>query len=252
MSDTKIRKWVSFLGGFDSTCVLLNLISDHKRRFDPKDEEIVTISSRNSLTGRYKFIREDYARQKILEKIREKFNMDIPNVIIDVDVKYTAKQMTQSKFQLYPRNEWITHPLLWIANIIPFVSKDDYIYFGYNTDDDASKRMNDIEGYFHSAANIQFKQNNNLKIVLPLANMKKYEILHRIHLLGNEFFDLCTSCENEDPETESPCGVCHPCLNLKESLIMCCIKYPYCSDFYRQKLRDLFHVDLEMKALNKN
>lgn len=232
MSNDSNKKHIIVLwsGGFDSTALLLGLIEKYfvDNTDDNIDIQCVSIDCPNC--GESKIKRETEAKNKIIKYIKDTYNVDIINSIINVDY---------SNFNV-DNNQGVGQPLIWLLSAIPFIPDNSIIYPGYIKGDDALCFVDDIKNLVKYASNFQLK---HIDINLKMRYADKREILIYFIEKHPNLLDVCTSCENL--KVDDKCNLCVPCSHIKETLLQLImsgsseiVKVAY------EKLKEWFGIDL--------
>ena len=212
-----MRKVLLFSGGYDSTCLLADIVNDSVN----DGSEIICVTIQHNLTGVPKLNREATAQQNIISVLKEKYpTVKITYEIIKVQSNWNIGDTCES--------QGLAQPIFWACNLIPLLNSEDIIYFGYIIGDQALTVIPNIKGMLQQACQIQ--DGKNIKV------------------------EFCTSCEGMQ-ENNTVCGNCEPCTHLKQTLINMIISDNY-NKYEKKKVRyllkKLFNIRVRVEKLRSD
>lgn len=242
-----MRHIIAFSGGFDSTHLLLDMIT-HKKRYNISDDDSIVVATVNHANcGLEKGIRERDARGLILYKIHKKYpDIKIERMAINVGVNTNFKG-----------NNGLSQPMFWVFNIIPFVNKGDCIYFGYIKNDSASSFVESVRKIVNGCSELQLMfSKDKISVEFPMLGVSKPEIIKSLYYYDPEFLEMCNSCESFDVThtyTNDHCGKCHPCEVLRSALVsLSTDKDEKLRNWIKEKLLDWFDVKVNIEYQNQS
>lgn len=204
-----MKNVVVWSGGFDSSFMVSYLIEN-----ETITDECNLISIETTLTGPTKSSREREAREKIYEAFKKNYSH------INFTLT-TIKMHDEADAPIGISTNGLSQPILWVANVLPYVSSNTCIYFGYIAGDDAVgyKHLNQqiIDDFLH------YRNTENVKIVYPLNIHHKYDVMYTLlkNRDTNDVYDsilkYATTCECKDENDW--CGICKPCRSMIMTLI---------------------------------
>lgn len=213
---SKIGIYIPFSGGFDSTCLLLDLLKQAKD--NSSYYSFNTITTQLYFSG-YKIPREEQAREKIKRYINRVFpgvNINYSEIEINKAKNYTLHQYGMILQQIYAFLSTLT---------IDIISNDkSYLYFSFICGDQICCFENEIKEICYNCLKIQYSKmsmeeiKKKVIIEFPYKINYKEEILEWLITNNREVMDYCTTCDSFDSD-EDNCGKCTPCRALKAALI---------------------------------
>jgi len=188
-----------FSGGYDSTCLLLNLINSGCKHIKCAYIDIPNNKDKSKI--------EIKRCKKILKVIKKQFNVKIPFKIYK-----SMKIVDQGNNVIYGQ------PYLFLATIIPVISKDtDYILFGFHRVSNIWHTYTIFEDSLRSMMRlVRCERYNNSEyntlIYCPYEFREKKDIIKYLKQY-KKIYRLCWTCEN--PIDGKECGKCKPCKTIK-------------------------------------
>lgn len=236
-----MRKVLLFSGGYDSTCLLADLVSNSVN----DGAEVICVTIQHNLTGVPKLDRESKAQEQIIAAVREQYpTVKISHEIIKIESNWNVGSTYESR--------GLSQSIFWTCNLIPLLNSEDVIYFGYILGDQAVTVKPYIEGMIQNACQIQDAK--NVKVEFPYRWDSKERIMHRLLHTYGYLVEFCTSCEGLQ-ETDTVCGSCEPCTHLKQAFVNIIVSNDY--DKYekkkaRQMLKKMFNIRVRVEDLRCN
>lgn len=208
MSKKKRNVAIMFSGGFDSTYLLLKLLSENHNL----NIKLIHVVS-NALPGNKNY-RESYAINdtiKYCSKLYSNAKLELIEINIGLDTKSMVK------------NLGFCQPMLWIPSALLYIDNNTDIYFGYNEDDEIAQfhQTDNVINAIKSLSSIINKKGISVK--MPLLSTTKYEILYNLLDHYSKLFLSLTCCEysniskNNTDLYHKDCN-CVPCVNLYNTL----------------------------------
>lgn len=236
-----MRKVLLFSGGYDSTCLLADIVNDSV----DDGSEIICVTIQHNLTGVPKLNREATAQQNIISVLKEKYpTVKISHEIIKVQSNWNIGDTYES--------QGLAQPIFWACNLIPLLNSEDIIYFGYIIGDQALTVIPNIKGMIQQACQIQ--DGKNIKVEFPYRWYNKEYIIQRLITEYDYLLEFCTSCEGMQ-ENNTVCGNCEPCTHLKQTLLNMIISDNY-NKYEKKKVRyllkKLFNIRVRVEKLRSD
>lgn len=206
----KTRKHlVAFSGGIDSTNLLLELITERKLKM------IELVFFKLYCINAQKAIQEEKSIKAILKYIEVAY----PDVCITLHtVTMTHEKTTINKnneSSIFPHYGGYIQPLMWIINSFLIVGDDKVnLYLGFNKNDDMFR----LEESFNNLMKWMDDEivTNNMKLVQPLLNTKKVDILYNV--MSHNLFDKTHWCEYPNSDG-SACNKCACCIETNSNIM---------------------------------
>ena len=210
---------VSLSGGFDSTlvfCKILDLIKNNKL-----NTKVIGIRCSNQSLNSVTSKKEKEALVNIDKELKklgyDNFEIiNLNNEFTDInDNALNGKTIVQKTIPLDKQyaTKGLSQPTMWIYNMIPFLSPNTAIVFGYIQGDDLLSRYN-LDYFSNSIDNIigmmSLNLNDRLSMLLPLAYYDKAEVLRILKDKFPTIYELPYTCQLPYPDG-TPCGECHSC-----------------------------------------
>ena len=216
---------VSWSGGFDSTLLLLKLLSQNR--------SVVAVTVEHEMTGEYKNGKERKAREHVLNWIASHIPQARLECIVQKVPSYTSNLYSSSNCcvdnasvsQKYKPNSWGSHPMqcvcqpvFWACNIIPLLPQRCELCFGYIESDHSLNYKTELIDSIVNLGKICCK---TLDVTFPLMFYTKSEVLRELKKDFEGVMDLVYSCEQlgSNTATSNHCGLCHPCIELRDALV---------------------------------
>lgn len=193
---TMPRHVVVWSGGCDSTLILASLVDKYK---DDPDNPIVAISLNTEIISEAKRKSEENARIRIKKKFFDK-GFKLVNLVVKIQL------LEDLDFEYKSDVAGLSQPFLWIANVLPYLGKDDIVYFGYIEGDHLwhyKSHFNWILTYAKQMLHLE-----NISFETPLEWTTKAEVIKKLKSM--DLYDDVWTCEQPN-EVDVPCGKCHTC-----------------------------------------
>lgn len=236
-----MRKLLLFSGGFDSTLLLADLVSNANE----KEDTITAFSFYYGITGESKLRREWESQLLILRELKRLYpKVNLKHEIIEIKFDYGREYLQNVK--------GLTQPIFWITNIIPFLENGDKVYLGYIREDQAILQENNIYDLFNAANRIQ--ENKDINLNFPLKYYDKCDVIKNLIINYPSLLEYCISCENAGyAGLNVVCGECTPCVHLKQALVKLSATHydSKISDKANQLLKDLFKIKVSITTIDE-
>lgn len=234
-----MRKVILYSGGFDSTCVLADLVKSAS-----ENDTIVAVTIQHQLTGVSKLRREYESQIMAIRELRKKFpDVTLIHEIIQVNSQWNSGETFNSR--------GLSQPIFWICNLIPLLEDGDEVYIGYNKDDQALLHEDNIRGMWNHMLKIQ--EYKNIQINFPLKYFTKTDVLKYIIEEYDFLIEACISCENDFYKGNEVCGECVPCTHLKQTLFNLSIcSTDIVANRAKSMLRELFKIEITITDLKQD
>jgi 7-cyano-7-deazaguanine synthase in queuosine biosynthesis len=183
-----MTKFVVWSGGFDSTLVLQRLCE-----MGTAQDRVCVISIILANHNTDNTPCEQKARKQLQKLFQKDGWFNFYEIIYD-----PARLSIMSNLPLQT---------LWFLLTLPFLKKNDNIYFGYIRGDDFWHYKQDFLDLIEA-----YKKLNNLdfNVIFPLEWMEKCAVIRE---LKPKYRRYCWTCDSPTEEGR-PCGKCHPCVVL--------------------------------------
>ena len=216
-----MNHYVVFSGGYDSTLVLLKVLTDNLEKLKSAEDKLF-IFTYSGVQGKNKSDKEIQSRKKTLEYIKAKYNYTPTEINIHWDFSINSSEDSPDLGQYLTG---IHQGPIWIGGLSIFLEYDtpSKIYFGYLSTDKARLFIHELKESFRWQCVITRKFYAELEFPLS-ETYRKEDVIYELFKNHRDVIDNLVTCENEK-YTGKYCGLCNPCKTLQAALYSCIGKY---------------------------